>query len=188
MQCVKLVAVGDTGVGKSSVLYAAATHKTPDIKPPSVLENSCIVTNVDGRDINVGLWDTLATAEYERLRPLSYPRTDVFLICFSVDSKESFSRAESFWLPELSYHCPNVPILLVATKVDLRESNKDSSLVKISPTEGRSMAESLKLAGYCECSSLHLNSIDQVIVEAVRAVTRPPPRIPPRRSLLCDLI
>jgi Ras-related C3 botulinum toxin substrate 1 len=90
---------------------------------------------VDGKAISLGLWDT----DYDRLRPLSYPQTDVFLICFSVVSPTSYenartkvsSRLDSVgnrpdvtsrqWYPELSHHAPSTPVLLVGTKLDLRE-------------------------------------------------------------------
>ena len=76
---------------------------------------------VDGRPINLGLWDTAGQEDYDRLRPLSYPQSDVFLICFSVVQPESFQNVKSKWFPEVSHHCPNTPIILVGTKLDLRE-------------------------------------------------------------------
>lgn len=50
---------------------------------------------VDGRPISLGLWDTAGQEDYDRLRPLSYPQTDVFLICFSVVSPPSFDNVKS---------------------------------------------------------------------------------------------
>ena len=39
---------------------------------------------VDGKPVSLGLWDTAGPEDYDRLRPLSYPQTDVFLICVAV--------------------------------------------------------------------------------------------------------
>jgi len=56
-----------------------------------------------------------------RLRPLSYPQTDVFLICFSLVSPASYENVRAKWFPEVSHHCPNTPVILVGTKLDLRD-------------------------------------------------------------------
>lgn len=50
---------------------------------------------VDGKTISLGLWDTAGQEDYDRLRPLSYPQTDVFLICFSLVSPPSFENVRT---------------------------------------------------------------------------------------------
>ena len=47
---------------------------------------------VDGRIIALNLWDTAGQEEYDRLRPLSYHSTDVFLVAFSLINKSSLSN------------------------------------------------------------------------------------------------
>ena len=94
---------------------------------------------VDGKTISLGLWDTAGQEDYDRLRPLSYPQTDVFLICFSLVSPPSFENVKTKvllfyslpmacqyrmnlqWYPEISHHAPQTSVVLVGTKLDLRE-------------------------------------------------------------------
>ena len=59
-----------------------------------------VVTD-DGRPVTLGLWDTAGQEDYDRLRPLSYPQTDVFLICFAVVSPASYDNINQRWLPEI---------------------------------------------------------------------------------------
>ena len=55
-----------------------------------------------------------------RLRPLSYPDTHVLLLCFSISSPDSLENIPERWVQEIKHFCPNVPVLLVGLKKDLR--------------------------------------------------------------------
>ncbi|KOB73067.1 putative rac gtpase, partial [Operophtera brumata] len=59
-----------------------------------ICANSVTPMVVDGVAVSLGLWDTAGQEDYDRLRPLSYPQTDVFLICFSVTSPSSYENRE----------------------------------------------------------------------------------------------
>ena len=54
--------------------------------------------------------------DYDRLRPLSYPSTDVFLVCFAINSTTSLENITSKWLPEINHHMPKAPQILVGCK------------------------------------------------------------------------
>ena len=120
MQNVKLVVVGDGGVGKSSFLICATTSHFPCNYVPTVFDNYTANMMVYGKPVNVGLWDTAGQEDYDRLRPLSYPETDVFVVCFDVANRSSFQNVTEKWVPEVRHFCPEIPILLLATKTDLR--------------------------------------------------------------------
>ena len=84
----------------------------------------------------LGLFDTAGQEDYDRLRPLAYPDTDVFLVCFSPMIPDSFENVKwvienisinnyvhlrEKWIPEIKHHCPKTPFVLVGTKGDCRE-------------------------------------------------------------------
>ena len=64
--------------------------------------------------------------DYDRLRPLSYPQTDVFLLCFSVASPTSFANIKAQWVPEVRHYCPSTPVVLVGMKGDLRDGGNST--------------------------------------------------------------
>lgn len=134
---------------------------------------------VDGKPINLGLWDTAGQEDYDRLRPLSYPQTDIFLICFSLVSPPSFENVKTKWFPEISHHAPNIPIILVGTKLDLREDRETIDKLRekrqspITYPQGIQMAKEINAVRYLECSALTQKGLKNVFDEAIRAVLMP---------------
>ena len=96
MQGIKCVVVGDLTVGKTCLLesYTSGAYQEPYIKM-CLVDNYSAKVIVDEREVNLGLWDTAAQEDYDRLRPLAYPQTDVFLVCFSVVDPSSFDVSTS---------------------------------------------------------------------------------------------
>ena len=69
---------------------------------PTVFENYVADVEVDGKHVELALWDTAGQEDYDRLRPLSYPDSHVILICFAVDSPDSLDNVqEKVQFPEL---------------------------------------------------------------------------------------
>ena len=171
----KLVIVGDGACGKTCLLFAFTKDEFPDKYIPTVFENYVSDIEVDGKLVELALWDTAGQEDYDRLRPLSYPDTDVILMCFSVDSHDSLENIHAKWVPEVQHFCPNVPFLLIATKKDLRNDPAIKQVLMreklevIRPEQGKAMAEKVGAYAYLECSAKTREGVREVFITATRA-------------------
>ena len=171
----KLVIVGDGACGKTCLLFAFTKDEFPDKYIPTVFENYVSDIEVDGKLVELALWDTAGQEDYDRLRPLSYPDTDVILMCFSVDSHDSLENIHAKWVPEVQHFCPNVPFLLIATKKDLRNDPATKAQLArdksdtIRPDQGKAMAEKVQAYAYLESSAKTREGVREVFITATRA-------------------
>ncbi|KAF7667444.1 hypothetical protein LDENG_00060420 [Lucifuga dentata] len=191
MQTIKCVVVGDGAVGKTCLLISYTTNKFPSEYVPTVFDNYAVTVMIGGEPYTLGLFDTAGQEDYDRLRPLSYPQTDVFLVCFSVVSPSSFENVKEKWVPEITHHCPKTPFLLVGTQIDLRD---DPSTVEklaknkqkpITPETAEKLARDLKAVKYVECSALTQKGLKNVFDEAILAALEPPE---PKKRRKCVLL
>merc|ERR1712210_111076 len=69
--------------------------------------------------VKVNIWDTAGQEEFENLRTLTYPDTDLFIVCFSMVERSSFDNVKHLWLKDLNGRAAKTPKFLVGTKKDL---------------------------------------------------------------------
>ena len=126
---------------------------------------------VENQRVNLELWDTAGQEDFDRLRPLGYSETDVFLICYAVNLRSSFENIPRKWIPEMNLHEPGCPFLLVGTKVDLRDEKKAPKDIDfVTHEEGMDMAKSLNAYKLVECSALTQKRLSDVFEEACKCV------------------
>lgn len=175
MQSKKLVCLGDGAVGKTSALISYTTNSFPTDYLPTIFENYNCNVMCNGKPMNLVLYDTAGQEDFAHLRCLSYPQTDVFIICFSIISPYSFDNILSVWAPEVKKHCPDAPIVLVGTKLDLRnDKNMEAQLQArglrcITKEEGQARAREIGAVGYAECSAITQEGLHAAFEMAISA-------------------
>jgi len=174
---VKCVVVGDGAVGKTCMLISYTRNEFPTDYVPTVFDNYEAMVLVEGKEVNFSLWDTAGQEAYARIRTLSYQKTDIFLLCFSVVNRTSKENVTETWVPELTHHSPKTPFILVGTKIDLRGSDKIAKSEIISAEEGQQLAKEIKALRYMECSALTRQGLKEVFDAAITLIVcnvRPP--------------
>eukprot|EP00092_Neocalanus_flemingeri_P030612 GFUD01033239.1.p1 GENE.GFUD01033239.1~~GFUD01033239.1.p1 ORF type:complete len:306 (+),score=80.28 GFUD01033239.1:150-1067(+) len=176
---IKCVFIGDGAVGKTSLIISYTTNGYPSEYVPTAIDTYHATVHVDGQPLTLELCDTPGQDDFDTLRPLVYPHTDVFLLCFSVVMPSTLQNVKEKWIPEIRAQSKKVPIVLVGTQSDLREDAKTLVGLRnfkeqpIHEAEARKAAASLGCETYVESSSLTQKNLkevfDNAIVEGLRS-------------------
>ena len=157
----RFVVIGFGTMGKSCMLVRFFRKAFPEIYIPTVVDHDSQDVECEGKIYNVLGWDT-SCAEDEWRGPLYYPQTDVYILLNAVNQKDRLEEIESHWWPKLKLYDPDVSVILVGSKVDLRDKKS------VSLKEGRQMAKKIGAACYMECSSKDDIGVTEVFEEAIK--------------------
>jgi GTPase SAR1 family protein len=148
---ISCLVVGDEGVGKTSLLMSLGDYKSTE---------------------RINFFDTKNDHETKSL--IRNCILDLFMVCFSLISPSSFDSAENKWIPQIRYYHPKAKIIIVGTKLDMRDDEeiiKELSEKKSKPItymEGRRVKYDSKENYYIECSSLCDKNLDYLLSEIFR--------------------
>nr|XP_057920795.1 rho-related GTP-binding protein RhoF isoform X1 [Doryrhamphus excisus]XP_057920796.1 rho-related GTP-binding protein RhoF isoform X1 [Doryrhamphus excisus]XP_057920797.1 rho-related GTP-binding protein RhoF isoform X1 [Doryrhamphus excisus] len=171
---VKIVIVGDGGCGKTSLLMVYAKDYFPEKYAPTVFEKYSTSVVLRGKEVKVNLYDTAGQEDYDRLRPLSYQEAHLILVCFDVTNPTSFDNVTIKWNPEVKHFCPNIPVILIGCKTDLRKDKESIRRLKainqspITYTQGLATQQGMKAELYLECSAKYQENVEDVFREAAK--------------------
>ncbi|KAL5333695.1 P-loop containing nucleoside triphosphate hydrolase protein [Aspergillus crustosus] len=160
---IKCVVIGDSGVGKTSLLISYTAKEFRGTDTPVLLDFTKLVIltvplTIAETTRTLLLCDTTYEQGYTRLSPLWYPKTDVFLICFSIASPDSFKRVQEKWIPEVQALSPGTPCV-----IGMRPVRVD---------EGIQLANSMGYT-YVECSARNQDGVDEVFQRALLVALQP---------------
>ncbi|XP_071083758.1 transforming protein RhoA-like [Haliotis cracherodii] len=161
---VKAILVGDAGCGKSCLFFRLLNGQfIPKQQVESTFERGASTVFVKGQKIELMICDAGGSSIFDSLRQLSYNDVDVIVMCYSITDRDSLQNLSERWRPEMMNSVTSDrPIVLVATKKDLRDSDHSFSSVRgsdkvqqepVTTLEGQEMRGKLHAVDFIECSA-----------------------------------
>jgi small GTP-binding protein len=129
---------------------------------------------VDSKTWDVMFFDTAGQEDYDAMRPLTYGKADVFVLCYGCMNPESLDNIKSKWLPEKNQHAKDVPWVLVGTKIDLRDDTAAKKALMSKTGKGPLYADDVDKSSFSdcravkECSAKTGDGVSQVFNEIIK--------------------
>ncbi|CAM8967028.1 unnamed protein product [Rhodiola kirilowii] len=166
---VKLVLLGDSGVGKSCIVLRFVRGQFDPTSKVTVGASflSQTIALQDSTTVKFEIWDTAGQERYAALAPLYYRGAGVAVVVYDITSIDSFSKAQ-YWVKELQKHgSPDIVLALVGNKADLQENRE------VSVQDGLEYAEKNGMF-FIETSAKTADNINQLFEVEDRLRYAPP--------------
>ncbi|KAI8551384.1 hypothetical protein RHMOL_Rhmol06G0181800 [Rhododendron molle] len=162
----KLVLIGDSGVGKSNLLSRFTKNEfNLESKSTIGVEFATKSLKLDGKVIKAQIWDTAGQERYRAITSAYYRGAVGALLVYDVTRHSTFQNVER-WLKELRDHTdPNIVVMLIGNKSDLRH------LVAVSTDDGKALAEKESLY-FMETSALEATNVEKAFTEVLTQIYR----------------
>ncbi|XP_037946253.1 mitochondrial Rho GTPase-like isoform X2 [Teleopsis dalmanni] len=166
---VRILLVGDQGVGKTSLILSLVSEEFPEDVPPKA-EEITIPANVTPEQIPTNIVDYSSIEQSEQVLNEEINKCHVVCIVYAVNDDESMDRIKEHWLPlvrnAVEADQPQKPVVLVGNKADLVEYSTIDSVLTI-------MEDFPEVESVVECSAKTLQNISEMFYYAQKAVLHP---------------
>jgi small GTP-binding protein len=140
-ESIKVVLVGESGVGKTSII-SQFTSKKFDPHRETSLSAQFISKTVNfqdlGKEIKFDIWDTVGQEKYRSLAKIFYKDAKVIVFVYDITTEYSFNELKNYWYEETRSNTDGSPILaVVGNKIDLYKDQK------VSNNDGKEFAEKI---------------------------------------------
>lgn len=151
----KLVLIGDSNVGKTSIIDQFIDSKFGDTKPSiGALHKLKSIKLSNGEEVQLDIWDTAGQEKFKSIVPMYYKGSKGIIIVFDITSNDSLDGAKR-WIGDIEASYNSATLMLVGNKSDLGD------LRSVSTENAQSFASSKNML-YMECSAKSNINIDEV--------------------------
>ena len=159
---IKVMLIGDTNVGKTSIIKRYCKNKFYTTYITSVgLDFETKYIKIDGKIVNLQIWDTAGQERYKVLAKNYYKNSDGFLIVYDITNKKTFNDVAN-WIVQIRDAAPtNIKSVLLGNKSDLTNQRQ------IDKIEGEELAKENNVKFY-ETSAQNGDNIDKAFEDLVK--------------------
>ncbi|CDP15293.1 unnamed protein product [Coffea canephora] len=165
----KILLIGDSGVGKSSLLVTFISNSVEDLSPTIGVDFKIKLLTVGGKKLKLTIWDTAGQERFRTLTSSYYRGAQGIVLVYDVTRRETFTDLSDIWAKEVELYSTNQDCvkMLVGNKVD-----KESERV-VSKEEGMTLAEELGSL-FLECSARTRENVEQCFEELALKIMEVP--------------
>ncbi|KAH0789228.1 ras-related protein RABA1f [Histomonas meleagridis] len=161
---IKIVLIGDSGVGKTNLLSQFARNKfVQDFKTTIGVEYATKTIGVEGKVVKVQIWDTAGQERYRAITSAYYKGAQGAMLLYDITSSITFESLDK-WLKELRNQTGgDIPIMLVGNKCDLEDQRS------VTTQEGINFAERENML-FIETSALTAHNVQEGFTRLISAI------------------
>ncbi|KAM6593112.1 hypothetical protein CsatA_000815 [Cannabis sativa] len=165
----KILLIGDSGVGKSSLLVSFISNTSDNLAPTIGVDFKIKLLTVDGKKLKLTIWDTAGQERFRTLTSSYYRGAQGIILVYDVTRRETFTNLSDVWAKEVELYSTNQDCvkILVGNKVD-RESDR-----AVSRDEGIALAKELG-SMFLECSAKTRENVEQCFEELALKIMEVP--------------
>ncbi|KAI4371322.1 hypothetical protein MLD38_019570 [Melastoma candidum] len=165
----KILLIGDSGVGKSSLLLTFIPSSLEDLSPTIGVDFKIKLLKVGGRRLKLTIWDTAGQERFRTLTSSYYRNVQGIVLVYDVTRRESFTNLCDVWAKEMELYSTNRSCvkMLVGNKVD-RDSER-----MVSTKEGMALAEETGCL-FLECSARTRENVEKCFEELTMKIMEDP--------------
>ncbi|XP_060674840.1 probable protein phosphatase 2C 11 [Ziziphus jujuba] len=165
----KLLLIGDSGVGKSTLLLSFTSNTFEDLSPTIGVDFKIKHVTLGGKKLKLAIWDTAGQERFRTLTSSYYRGAQGIIMVYDVTRRETFTNLSDIWAKEIDLYSTNQDCIkmLVGNKVD-----KESERV-VSKKEGIDFAREYGCL-FLECSAKTRQNVEQCFEELVLKILETP--------------